>query len=148
MTPRTGGHGPPLNFMREPNTMKKYTITFAALAFASCVSGCLDSGESKAKKAAAVATPAPTPARETEWRTIQADSQPQGAAILVNGENVGYAPVSINVKTFKDDGTFADVYLIRAVPTAPGEYQQYITTGPWVRNNNVIFYMYNNAVVN
>jgi PEGA domain len=133
--------------------MKKYTITFAALAFASCVSGCLDSDanwrwESKAKKAAAVATPAPTPARETEWRTIQVNSQPQGAAILVDGENVGYAPVSINVKTFKDDGTFADVYLIRAVPTAPGEYQQYITTGPWAHNSNVIFYMYNNAVVN
>jgi hypothetical protein len=124
----------------------KYTIAFA-LASCTLLSGCLDSDASRAKKAAATATPAPTPVRETEWRTIEVNSQPQGAAIEVGDawrgwQSVGYAPVSINVETFKDDGGLANYYLIRGIPTAPGEYQQYITLSSY---NNVIFYMYNNA---
>lgn len=92
------------------------------------LSSCLNSDvNSHAEKAAAV--PEPTPVREIEWRTIQVNSQPQGAAIEVwrdwGYQSSGYAPVSVNVLVYKDDGTFADD-LIRAIPTAPGEYQQYI----------------------
>ena len=69
--------------------------------------------------------PAPTPAPETEWRSMQIDTEPEGAAITLNGENVGYSPVTVNVQTEKATGKMAGMFMVQAIPTGPGQYTQY-----------------------
>jgi hypothetical protein len=125
---------------------------------ACCVftNGCVDSAEEKrmateSANATALAAQrdAAEAARETEWGTIQVNSQPQGASIERRGssgwESLGYAPVTVNVVRHKDDGSCADYYLFRAIPTAPGEFQQIASVKPGSNYNDVTFFMYNNG---
>jgi hypothetical protein len=121
-------------------------------------SGCFNDDSVTREMAAATAEgakrEAAEAARETEWKTIQINSQPQGAAIEMGDrstgyeyQTIGYAPATVNVLRHKDDGSLAGMYVIRGVPTAPEQFQQVITLSPWLNSNcsNVTFYMYNNG---
>ena len=59
---------------------------------------------------------------------MQINTQPQGAAILVDGENVGYSPVTINVETVKSTGAMARPFIIQAIPTGPGQFIQFASS--------------------
>jgi hypothetical protein len=87
----------------------------AACALASCA----DVSQVKNQAVAA-----PTPAPETEWRPMLINTEPQGAAIVFNGENVGYSPVTVNIEVVKSNGKMASGFLVQAIPTAPGQYTQ------------------------
>jgi hypothetical protein len=127
--------------------MKRYIIIGALLASA-ITSGCV------ATTASPTAKTAPTPAPHVPveaWSTVTINSQPTGAAIVVGGDNYGYAPVTINVQTF--DGMMTLPVLICAYPTQAGQYTQTGRIGPWgIWPNDapvpppasVTFYMYNN----
>jgi ABC-type enterochelin transport system substrate-binding protein len=134
--------------------MKKILILInacALLALASCANNAESKRHDQEQAAATTAQAqrdAVEAARETVWGTIQINSQPQGAAIEMGTssgwQSLGYAPVTANVVRHKDDGTLANFYMFRGIPTGEGQFQQIITIVP-NSNSNVIFYMYNNG---
>jgi hypothetical protein len=98
--------------------LHKTILSLSLLALASCAS------ELKTKQSAATTMPQP----QTELRPMQINTQPQGAAILFNGDNVGYSPVTINVETVKSTGAMARAFFIQAIPTGPGQFTQFASS--------------------
>jgi PEGA domain len=79
------------------------------------LSGCLDAARTYVPY-----TPPPPP--QPIKRTIEVVSEPPGAHIEVNENYVGDAPCTIEVQA-KEDGTFFEKTLIRALPAQDGYTQ-------------------------
>ena len=128
---------------------KILTITAASVLFGLSLlsTGCLNSeGNWRWEKKKAV--PAPTPAPETVWQPMQINTEPQGAAIVFNGNNVGYSPVTVNIEVVKSNGKMSSLFSVQAIPTAPNQYTQYASNFQNLLLGDqappaIIMYMYN-----
>jgi hypothetical protein len=69
-------------------------------------------------------TVAAAPVSHTEIRPMQINTEPQGAAIIVEGQNLGLSPVWVNVEVDSATGKFAHPIYVAPMPTGPGQYTQ------------------------
>lgn len=102
------------------NAIAALLAAIGLLTFTGC------SATQAAKSTPVASTPTHVPVGD--WSTIEVESQPAGAAIFVNGQQYGYAPLSFQVKTY--DGEMRDSVYVTAVPTLPGEFSQSGWIGP------------------
>jgi hypothetical protein len=63
------------------------------------------------------------------YTDITFNTVPEGAAVIVDGQNFGYSPVVIHARL--ENGHLAAPLLITAVATAPGEFTQHGSLGLW-----------------
>jgi len=132
------------------DSVRKFILSLTALASLTMATGCLDSNANwrwEKKKA----VPAPTPAPETVWQPMQINTEPQGAAIVFNGNNVGYSPITVNIEVVKSTGKMSGMFSVQAIPTGPNQYTQYASNfadlflgdGGRPAPPAIIMYMYN-----
>jgi hypothetical protein len=101
--------------------MIKKTLLIVSLV---AIAGCADVATTTTKSAPAQVRP-----DVISYCNLTFNSVPQGAAINVDGQFVGYSPVVIPIRLV--NGRPVEPILIDAIPTAPGQFRQHGSIGFW-----------------